>query len=263
MKEISRWKVDSNKTDKSRPIRVDIKLRNNCLVSLRESVGLSPAELAEKMGVGYSDYLRYEGMAQSPIRKRDGDWTRTAKKISAYWQTLPEDLFPDVIQRIKKTRGSFAVDEEQIKQLGATTRNTAPVLPEEKMEEVVEARNLRENLQAIFARQTTWYEIEIRRLRALEEIISRERMMKSIKVYERRIDFIKRDAEMFLFHYGFIDGDTEHTYAETAERYGITATRVMDIMNKWLRRLRHGGRKELIEGDPERFAEAFGYIHTH
>lgn len=198
-------------------------------------------------------------MTRSPMRKKDGEWRPAALKVATYWKMLPEDLFPDVVCRIQKTRGSFSVDERQMQQLGARTRNTAPCLPEEAMDDAIEARNLRENLQAIFARELIWYEVEIRRLKTVGTGVKRD-IAASIKHYERRMEFIKRDAEMLLFHFGFIDGDTDHTLIETAQRYGITTTRVMHIVNMWIMKLKTGRRRALIAGDPEPFAESFGYL---
>lgn len=72
-------------TGPMRPLRLQLKLRNNVLMRLREEMGLSARQVAEGAGVTYGEYLRHEGLKKKPYGRRSGfgpvvyDWTPLAK----------------------------------------------------------------------------------------------------------------------------------------------------------------------------------------
>lgn len=192
-----------------KPIRVEVRLKNNKLLARREAAGLSGTELAARAGVPAQTIYAFECMSASPLRGR-GDWKETAIRLANYWETTPEELFPNVVQRVERTRGSFAVDEQQIGALmaGASTRDSLPLLPEEVPERAA-------------------FNAEVRAMA--------EEWFKSI--CDRYTGNVRKVA-MWKARYGW-DTGVELTFSEVAEQYNITTERVRQIILKLERMMRH------------------------
>ena len=194
-----------------KPVRVNIRLKNNVLVSLREAAGLNATQLAEKAQVPYSVYIELESLRGSPIGKNN-KWTKTALKLSEYWKLLPEDLFPDLLFRIKNTKGSFSVDEEGVERILKMNKNTLPLLPEEIPDRVIEIREAERDFSLIMQRVEAHY------------------VFRSPKFH--------RNVEMLKMHYG-IGGYAPSTFDELAEHYGISREQVRQVVIKLERKIRH------------------------
>ena len=99
------------RTQKTPDFDVVIKLRNNHLVSFRESMGWSAPQMAEKIGVHYHVYIRYESLKTSPVsRYKCGGWKESALKISGFFNVSPEEIWPEVIQMVQQQRIQLKMD---------------------------------------------------------------------------------------------------------------------------------------------------------
>jgi hypothetical protein len=194
-----------------KPIRVNIKLKNNILMTLREAAGLSTVQVAEKAQMPYYAYIALESLSKSPLRK-DGGWTVPALKLSAYWKMLPEDLFPEVLFRIQKTKGSFEIDEKGVDHLMKTQRNTLPLLPEELPDRVIEMREAKRDLETAIR-------------------LAKERQQWPSATFDR-------DVKIFKMYHEVEDGDFE-SVMDIAKQFGISHSRVQQVVAKYERRLRH------------------------
>ena len=120
---------------------------NGTLKRTRESLGLTPAEVAKKVGVGYQTYLNYEKMKQIPKPE-------TAKLIAKALKTTTETLFPKFLELLKegaKTRMEYGridtISIEEVKHLQLTdgTPSTGKRLEAEIIKETLkkELENLK------------------------------------------------------------------------------------------------------------------------
>jgi RNA polymerase primary sigma factor len=78
--------------------RVEVRLKNNILLSLREKAGHSQEQMALVIGIHMNSYSELERMAKSP--KARGVWKKDALAVSEYFSMSPEDLFPEAIQNV-------------------------------------------------------------------------------------------------------------------------------------------------------------------
>lgn len=100
-----------------KPILATLKLRNNRLIKMRKSLGMSQPELASKADVGWQVYNAYECMRLNPVRQ-DGEWRNSAVKVAAFFNRDPEYLFPQVVSEMRATETSRELDEVDILSLG-------------------------------------------------------------------------------------------------------------------------------------------------
>jgi transcriptional regulator with XRE-family HTH domain len=198
-----------------KPIRVEMRLKNNILLSLRENTGLSPRALAEKISISYTGYLDIESLRISPLCT-SGEWTRRARKIAAYWKMLPEDLFPKAVLRVRKTSGSFAMDERQIDRLLAVPRESLPELPEEIPDRAVLTGEVRIQVEKLF-----------------------EKYRASRAGYSVKPATIERNITMWKMRHGW-DGGVEQTEIALAEMFGLSRDRVNQIMTRFERYFEKG-----------------------
>lgn len=205
-----------------KPLRVEVRLKNNSLLARREAAGISGTELAALAGVSSQDVYAYECMSRCPVDGR-GHWRRGAAALAHYWGVSPEVLFPEVVHRVQRNRGSFAVDEAQVGALmaGASTRDSLPLLPEEVTERAVLSGEVRQHAERWFAHAIANHPSNARR----------------INIWKMR--------------YGW-DTGIEMTFAEVAEVLDITTERVRQIVLKVERMMRHstGLRGVLVGAEP-------------
>lgn len=98
-----------------KPLRIDVKARNNLLVARREAAGLSAPVFARMLGVPYGSYLDLENLC-SPLN-RDGSWRRSALAVADHYRMMPGDLWPDAVLAVERTRAVVYVDEAELRQL--------------------------------------------------------------------------------------------------------------------------------------------------
>jgi len=103
-------------------------------VERRESLGLSPAELAEKVGISYSCYLTYENLQNMPLRKRTGAPKETAQRIADFWGESVESLWPDIVMSVRKNLIVCAVSGEDMMSLVSDHAKISALPLDEKME---------------------------------------------------------------------------------------------------------------------------------
>jgi hypothetical protein len=94
-----------------KPFRVEMRLRNNRLIRAREALGYMTAKAAaDALGLPYSDLVSYETLYVSPWSKRHGDWKKTAMRVAVAYRRAPEDLWPDVVRSVRRTRTMVEAD---------------------------------------------------------------------------------------------------------------------------------------------------------
>lgn len=76
------------------------KIYNNQLRQRRLELGLGCREMAERIGIHYSLYLRYESMKINPVSKL-GTLTPSARKICDFHGLGPDELFPEAMKALE------------------------------------------------------------------------------------------------------------------------------------------------------------------
>lgn len=126
-----------------------LRIRNNRLKSRRKELGLSPRELAERVGISYEIYIAYEGLKTSPLRKNTGTeapWKASALTLAAFYCCLPEELWPTAILAVRKHE---IVAEVEGAKLLAAASSIPEALP--SPEDSVFWRERKEALESILA----------------------------------------------------------------------------------------------------------------
>ena len=86
-----------------KPIRVQIRIKNNRMVKLREELGLSMSGFSEAVGLSIQAVMALENFKRFPFNKERMCWTETAEKIAAFHGVSPEFIWPEEIAEIRKT----------------------------------------------------------------------------------------------------------------------------------------------------------------
>lgn len=135
-------------------LRIEVRLKNNRLIRLREELGLRPKAMAEQIGTGYQMLLAFESLRRSPVR-RSGEWTPSALKIARFHGVSPSYCWPDVVLGIEKPIAQVEVSADQAAALlGQDQLAALPAPscdPEQKLMEaqlVDEMENAFENLSS-------------------------------------------------------------------------------------------------------------------
>ena len=189
---------------------VTIKIRNNLLKARRTAKGLSTVQMAEEIGINYSTYLQYENMKTTPIgvsRYGHSRWKKPALKLAAYWETIPEILFPESIRKIEKAQATQLLSAVEMSQHMLSEYSTKLLLmsPDTRIEQ--------------------------------EELgIAAQKVLQYLSPREERI--MKR-------RFGFVDGE-EETLQKIGDDEGVTRERIRSIEVKALRKLRYSGRCEIL-----------------
>lgn len=98
--------------------RVEIKLRNNRIIKARELLGYKSAnEAAEKLGLSYGVFVRYESFKLSPLQVDGVTWKESAIKVADALYMDPDDLWPEDSRKVAKSRLSFEATSEQMRDL--------------------------------------------------------------------------------------------------------------------------------------------------
>jgi RNA polymerase sigma factor (sigma-70 family) len=118
--------------------RVEMRIRNNRLLTLIEQSGLSKKAFAEQAGVSYSTLCQLVAMSNGPLRK-DGGWRDIAIKLEKHTGVLREDIFPEAVLAVEKNRLELQWSAEDVQMLmpPALTQISAPDthIDEEELED--------------------------------------------------------------------------------------------------------------------------------
>ena len=192
-----------------KPLRIDVKARNNLLVARREAAGLSAPAFARMLGISYGSLLDLENLC-SPLN-RDGSWRRPALAVANHYRVMPGDLWPDAVLAVERTRAVVYVDEDELRQL----RERDPIALLDAPETPEEATDRMEMREALHAALAT---LPLRCQRAL------------------------------VLRFG-LDGGPERTLDEVGEALspGVQAERARQLIAQGLRMLRQRGVVETME----------------
>lgn len=171
--------------------RVEVKLKNNQLVERRLKLCFNVTQLAKAAGLSATTYSGLETMRISPCRK-GGEWNSHAIRLSKYHRTLPEDLFPESIEHLKKTKASFTADTADMLTLMSTATQSLCLPEDTKYDKTEEKEEIRSMLELLTPREQeviTWrYGLNGREL-SLDEIGN------MYNLGRQRISDIQREAE--------------------------------------------------------------------
>lgn len=119
---------------------VTVKLRNNRLIQLRRSAGLTRKALAERIGLSATAYGELENLKRSPYAKRGGKpagacltqvlvWSQAAKRVAVYWGEAPEDLFPQALDAVQQTSTERTLRAPEVSRMLAQHEESLRLLP--------------------------------------------------------------------------------------------------------------------------------------
>ena len=189
--------------------RVDIKVRNNRLITLIEEQYGTVAQFAKACKLSQGQVGDYCNLKDSPITKKrvnDGcyDWKPTASNIAEALGVLPEEIWPEHLQQIQlnTNKSHVVVTAGQIAGFIENLSETDPLLTQikEEQKELVH--------------------------KALETLTTRE-------------------AKVLNLRFGIEDGHAK-TLREIGDVIGVSTERVRHIEAKALRKLRHPSRSTVM-----------------
>ena len=186
--------------------RVDIKIRNNLLLSAIENAGFqSVAHFCKAANIQSTSVYGLVSLKDSPL-KTDGTFTLVAQKILDYLCALPEDLWT----------------EEQL--WNTLTINTGRVLLDKHQMSVLSYGGEEEVLN-------------------LEDVVYKKEIQE--KVHEVLETLTPRETETIKMRYGF-NGTKQHSLEETGAAFNITREAARQVETKALRKLRHPSRIKML-----------------
>lgn len=94
-------------------IEATITLRNNLLKTRRLETGLSQADFCRGIGVSPQNYNNLEALRQSPFTAH-GVIRPIAQRLCDHYGCEPEDLWPDEILRIRRTKATVEIEAAQV-----------------------------------------------------------------------------------------------------------------------------------------------------
>lgn len=166
-------------------------------------MGMTQRELAASVGISMFSYTRLEVMSRnvSPFNKRTwgdqtaGDWTAVVKKIAAFYNVDPSELFPNAVIMARINKAIRKIDSEDI-----------PVLLSGSCDNVLPAdsQQLDPEEQVAFRESIGWYtRLALPKLTEKEAIVLKLRFDKDLTFNEiakgshksvERIRQIQKDA---------------------------------------------------------------------
>lgn len=161
-----------------KPFRVDIRVRNNRLVRLREELGLSQAEMARRIPITVGCLCAYENLHTMPW---SGDhWKAAALAIAAFHGVSPEYIWPECVAQVVGAQRSFELDLREAKTLATDPHRQ------------LEAKEIGTLLHEMTAK------LSPKHARVLEQRFDDERTLKDVgddyEVSRERIRTIEREA---------------------------------------------------------------------
>jgi hypothetical protein len=187
-------------------LRFEMRIRNNRLLKLKESTGLTVPAFCDAVGISMGVYYELVNLRASP-RRKDTRWREGVVKLSEYAGILPEDLFPPVVEAVKESKIVKELSGENVQLFLERVHPTLQQLP--TPDEVCAQRELEEKTQDLLAS-----------LSAVER-----------EVIERRFGFTRSGAE---------------TLAQIADSRGVTSQAIRGIESRALRKMRHPSRAKFV-----------------
>lgn len=187
---------------------VTIGIRNNRIKERRMSLGMSQAQLATAVGIYTSNICSYETFHDSPVLKKIESggpdtyiWKTSAQKLANFFDVKPEELWPEALKIIKKSKAVIRVDAEEVYRLFATgDEEYKQLLPAQ--DELISNAELH------------------------NELI---RMLKTLTPHEQSVIELR---------FGLKSGD-EHTLESVGFEFGVDKERIRQIEAKAFRKLRN------------------------
>ena len=190
-------------------MRVDIKVRNNRLITLIEEQYGNVAQFCKTHKMSPQKVGDYCNFKETPLRqgKNSGGigWKESAEKIADALGVLPDEIWPEHMQelKLKVNTGHTAVSSNMMSTLLGAERKADPVLAYEK-----------EETEGVIAHV----------LRGLTD----------------------REQKVLALRYGLGGGDPM-TFDETGEAIDLSRERVRQIEAKALRKMRHPSRSDKLK----------------
>lgn len=139
-----------------KPLRMDVRLRNNVLVRLREDLGLSARQMAIVGGVSYATYLDFESLKLSPlyadsrINRCIGHvgWKPSALSIAAFHGIGPDELWPAVVLAVVKRTASIELDGNDLARIAGVSRSRL-LPPDERVADAQRESTLRSAMSVV------------------------------------------------------------------------------------------------------------------
>jgi DNA-directed RNA polymerase specialized sigma subunit len=96
--------------------RIDLKVRNNLLLTEIEKTGLSIPQFAKEANCDYSKLITLINMKITAVSKKTGDYIPMVHKICAYLNVMPVHLFNDIqmYDGLVTNKHTIAVDDYQV-----------------------------------------------------------------------------------------------------------------------------------------------------
>lgn len=97
--------------DFSKPLAVDIRVRNGLMVQAIEESGKTVMQIHKETGLALNSVYGLINMKTSPLNK-DNEWTKAASTLAKYFGYSPEELFPEntwapLVENRKTLFGNF------------------------------------------------------------------------------------------------------------------------------------------------------------
>jgi RNA polymerase sigma factor (sigma-70 family) len=183
------------------------RFKNLKLYTLIEESG-GARQVALSIGMNYSILLQLTALHRSPVNKKLGTYTKSAKKIAEYFMLPVEELFPPSLYKLKLPEKVFrAFDSTEILPLLAARGEVAQPQLEENV--------LRGEMH-----------------QALDKVL---------------VTLTPREEKVLKMHYG-LDGQGEHSLEEIGEWFRLHRSRVQQIKARALKKLRHPSRTKKLKG---------------
>jgi len=140
---------------------VIFKIRNNLLLQHRLEHGVSAPKMAKMIGINYATYLGYESLRISPLCQNKaqvsmhnkegytGEWKESAILIAAFHGVSPEDLWPDVMRAVRKSKIAICVSAGEMEMLIGSSTQYASLPPDVLLEEKESALAVRSVVDAL------------------------------------------------------------------------------------------------------------------
>lgn len=196
-------------------LHVEVRIRNNQLLSRRTQHGLTQQELATAVGISVSSYRELETLRTSPFqnytrpphrhRRKPAcsavEWCSSALALARFYAVEPEVLFPEATHEITCSRAVRLVSGDELRQLLGS--------------------GLSEGTRQLAAPVTELF-FRAERDRVIQQVLS---------------TLSRRDAQIMRMLFG-LDGEGEKTAAQVGRRFKLSRARILQIMHDVLYLLR-------------------------
>lgn len=219
-----------------KPFAVTLSVRNNLLKERRIGLNLTIRELAERSGVGYADLCALESMRESPLRVRhmcrSVECVKAASAITKY-RCKAHKIDDSILSEPLKRR--WSKDAEKLALFfGCAEYDLWP-------DEILAVKTAKAEVKmSAFDVATLIPALEP--IALPDDVIDQNEKRQAIEGVLATLN--KREAGLLRMRFG-IDDDA-HTKTETAAKLKLSKSRVDQIENMALRKLRHPRRSKSL-----------------